>query len=225
MKNFLAGIGMSFLPRTWWGSWQPESTVYYRWATMLSGMLQFLGFLFVSATLYFQFLSERGRVYGGGGGARGVMTLIFVTLEYLIYPHHLALGYLTVEGAARALGAFATGDLLPSLPLWLAARLQQRLQAKAVEAALGPRVSDTVDRVEGLPYELRIASCRPKEKWKDKLLTISYEEQFYEVVREERGEWPRQFVYLLRKAPESKVIRGHHYYDPNEPLRGDDDGK
>ncbi len=218
MKSFLAGIIMSLLPRDWWHGWQPESTVHFRWATMLSGALQFLGFLLVSATLYFQFLGERARLYGGAGGARGVMALIFVTVEYLIYPHHLALGYLAGEGMVRALGAFATGDLLPSLPLWLAARLQRRLQAKAAEAALGPRVPDTVERVEGLPYELRIASCRPKEKWKDKLLTISYEEQFYEVVREERGQPPRQFIYLLRKAPASKVIRGHHYYDPNEPI-------
>ncbi len=218
MKNFLAGIVLSFLPRDWWRGWQPESTVHFRWATMVSGTLQFLGFLLVSATLYFQFLGERGRVYGGGGGARGVMTLLFVTVEYLIYPHHLALGYLAVEGAARALGAFTTGDLLPSLPLWLAGRIQRRLRAKAAEVALGPRVPDTVDRVDGLPYELRVASCRPKEKWKDKLLTISYEDQFYELFREERGERPRQFVYLLRRAPESKVIRGHHYYDPNEPV-------
>ena len=218
MKSFLAGVLMSFLPREWWGNWQPESTVHFRWATMLSGTLQFFGFLFVSATLYFQFLGERARLYGGGGGARGVMAFIFVTLEYLIYPHHLALGYLAGEGVARALGAFATGDLLPSLPLWLAARVQRRLQARAVEVALGPRVPDTVERVEGLPYELRIASCRPKEKWKDKLLTISYEEQFYEVFREERSQPPRQFIYLLRKAPAHKVIRGHHYYRPDEPL-------
>ena len=74
MRTFLAGIAMSLLPRPWWRGWQPESTVHFRWATMLSGMLQFLGFLFVSATLYFQFLGERARIYGGGG-ARGVMAL------------------------------------------------------------------------------------------------------------------------------------------------------
>src|SRR5574337_353281 len=152
MKNFLAGIVMSLLPRAWWRGWEPESTVHFRWATMVSGAMEFVGFLLVSATLYFQFLGERGRIYGGGGGARGVMTLIFVTLEYLIYPHHLALGYLMMEGAARALGAFATGDLLPSLPLWLAALIQQRMQAKAAEVALGPRVPDTVERLDGLPY-------------------------------------------------------------------------
>lgn len=216
MKNFLAGIVMSLLPRDWWLGWQPESTVHFRWATMLSGTLQFLGFLLVSATLYFQFLGEHSRIYGGG--ARGAMVLLFATLEYLIYPQHLALGYLAGEGVVRALGAFATGDLLPSLPLWLTARVQRRLQAKAAEVALGPRVPDTVEQVEGLPYELRIASCRLKEKWKDKLLTISYEDQFYEVFREERDRPPRQFVYLLRRAPEGKVIRGHHHYRPDEPL-------
>ncbi|HXE74398.1 MAG TPA: hypothetical protein VNN18_02015 [Candidatus Xenobia bacterium] len=224
MKNFLAGIGMSLLPREWWHGWQPDSTVHYRWASMLSGALQFLAFLSLSASLYFQFLGERRSLYGGGSGGQGVMAFLFATLEYFIYPHHLALGYLTVEGAGRFLGAFAMGDLLPSLPLWLVARFQRRLQASAAEAALGLRVPDTIERVEGLPYELRISTCRPKERWKDRLLTIAFEDRFYEVFREERGQPPRPFVYLLRQAPGHKVIRGHHYYNPNETLRGDDDG-
>ena len=218
MKNFLVGIGMSLLPRAWWRGWQPESTVHFRWATMLSGALQLVAFLLVSVRLYFQFLASRAPIYGGGGGPMSIVALGFATLEYLLYPHHLLLGYLMVEGLVRAGAAFIADEILPSLPLWLAARIQQRIQATAVEAALGPRLPDTVERVEGLPYELRIASCRPKEKWKDKLLTIAYEEQFYEVFREERGQPPRPFVYLLRKAPGSKVIRGHYHYDPREPL-------
>ncbi|MCI0354344.1 MAG: hypothetical protein L0099_04780, partial [Acidobacteria bacterium] len=135
--------------------------------------------------------------------------------------HHLVVAYLMVEGMVRAGAAFITDEILPSLPLWLAARIQQRAQAKAAEATLGFRLPDVVEPVTGLPYDLRILSCRPKEKWKDKLLTIAYEEQFYEVLREERGPRPRQFIYLLRKAPESKVIRGVHQYHPDEPLQNE----
>lgn len=218
MKSFLAGIGMSFLPRAWWRGWQPESTVHFRLATMASGVVEFVAFLMVTGSLYVSFVASRARLYGSRGGPTGAVAWIFASMEFLVYPHHLLVAYLMVEGAGRTIGAFATGELLPSLPLWLAARIQQRLQAKAAEAAMGPRVPDSVEHVEGMPYELRIASCRPKEKWKDKLLTVSYEEQFYEVVREERGQSPRPFIYLLHKAPESKVIRGHHPYDPNEPL-------
>ena len=220
MLSFLLGIWMSLLPRAWWRGWEPESTRYFRWAVMASGVLQFLLFLFAIANLYVSFIGHRSAIYGGAGSTRGggLVALLFVTLEFLFYPHHLVVGYLMAEGLVRAGAAFITEEVLPSLPLWLAARLQQRASAKAAEAALGFRVPDTVEQVEGLPYDLRVSSCRPKERWKDKLLTISYEDQFYEVVREERGPFPRQFIYLLRKAPESKVIRGHHSYRPDEPL-------
>lgn len=218
MLSFLVGLWMSLLPRAWWRNWQPESTLYFRWAAMLSGGLQCLGFLLVTLDLYFNFLAARAAAYGGGGGGAGLVALLFVTIEYFFYPHHLLVGYLMAEGLVRAGAAFITDEILPSFPLWLAARFQQRASAKAMEAALGLRVPDTVERVEGLPYDLRISSCRPKERWKDRLLTIAYEEQFYEVMREESGPRPRQFIYLLRKAPESKIIRGLHHYRPDEVL-------
>ena len=218
MLSFLAGLWMSLLPRAWWRSWQPESTLYFRWAAMASGVLQFLVFLFVTADLYVSYVAGHAGVYGGAGRLAGLVALVFSTLEFLLYPHHLLLGYLMVEGMVRTGAAFITDEILPSFPLWLTARILGRARAKAMEAALGLCVPDTVERVEGMPYDLRISSCRPKEKWKDKLLTIAYEEQFYEVLREERGPRPRQFIYLLRKAPESKVIRGVHHYRPDEPL-------
>jgi hypothetical protein len=222
MGNFLAGIVMSAVPRTWWREWEPESTLYFRWAAMASGVLQFGLFLFATAALYARHVAAQAGVYGGAAGSMrggGAVALAFVTFEFLLYPHHLLVGYLMAEGLARAGAAFLTEEVLPSGPLWLAARFQHRAAAKAAEAALGARLPDTVEKVQGLPYDLRILSCRPKERWKDKLLTISYEDQFYEVVREERGPRPRPFVYLLRKAPESKIIRGVHDYNPNELLQ------
>ncbi len=218
MLSFLVGVWMSLLPRSWWRSWQPESTLHFRWAAMASGVLQFLVFLFATASLYVSYVARHAGAYAGAGRLAGLVALVFSTLEFLLYPHHLLLGYLMVEGMVRTGAAFIADEILPSFPLWLAVRWQQRASAKAAEAAMGLRVSDTVERVEGLPYDLRISSCRPKERWNDKLLTITYEDQFYEVLREERGPRPRQFIYLLRKAPESKVIRGHHYYRPDEPL-------
>ena len=50
------------------------------------------------------------------------------------------------------------------------------------------------------------------------MMTIVYQDVFYEIMSEESGQPPRQFIYLLRKAPGSKVIRGHHHYHPQEPL-------
>ena len=205
MKNFLAGIWMSFLPRAWWGSWEPESTVYYRWSTLVSGLLQFLFFFLVAA-------------HQVGGVLVLLIMLVFSMIKFLLHPLRFFLGYFMFEGAVRAWAAFNTEETLPSFPFWLTARLHGRAAAKKREEAMGRRVADLVETGTGKEYDLRISSCRPKEGWKDELLTIAFEEQFYEVVREERGRAPRQFVYLLRKAPESKVIRGVHHYHPDEAL-------
>jgi hypothetical protein len=49
-------------------------------------------------------------------------------------------------------------------------------------------------------------------------MTVAYEGEFYEIVREEQTAPPRRFVYLLRKIPPGKVIRGLHHYRPEESL-------
>jgi hypothetical protein len=74
----------------------------------------------------------------------------------------------------------------------------------------------TVIGADDSKAELRIASCRPKD-W-NAALTISYEDHLYEVARSFEEAPPRRFVYLLRRAPQSKVVRGLYHYDPNEVL-------
>ncbi|HUQ50387.1 MAG TPA: hypothetical protein VM056_06710 [Terriglobales bacterium] len=63
---------------------------------------------------------------------------------------------------------------------------------------------------------LLIESCRPK-KW-DTLLTISYEEQMYELESCAEQFPPRPFIYRLRRIPPNKLIRGIHLYRPEETL-------
>ena len=92
-----------------------------------------------------------------------------------------------------------------------------RVKKLRAEWALGPRVVDTVERGDGRDYELRIASCRQKPNW-NHLRTISFEDELYEVAKQEEGKPPRRFVYLLRKMPEGKVIHGLHHYRRDEVL-------
>lgn len=75
---------------------------------------------------------------------------------------------------------------------------------------------DTVAPGESADHDLRVESSRPKP-W-NQLTTISHNDQLYEVARELTGQPPRRFVYLLRKAPESKVVRGLYHYSPDETL-------
>lgn len=227
--SFLIGIVLSLLPQKYRSWWEPASSVDFRRATMLSGGLQFSGCLFLLIHRYLTFFVQRVQELGGVATEAGHDTALasrtlqfgmgtVVTLEYLMKPLTLLLIYFGLEGLVRLGGAFITEELLPTLPLALAVRLQEKVQRRQAERALGPRLADLVERGGGKDFELRILSCRPKPTW-DRLMTIAFEDEHYEVVKEESASPPRRFVYLLRKIPPGKIIRGLHHYDPKEPLR------
>lgn len=228
MVSFLAGILLSLLPERYRRWWEPASTFHFRRAAGVSGLVEGLGCFVVFILRYLAFFQQRVMEMGGQvmeAGAEetlGVSSVqygmgVVTTLEYLFQPFTLLLIYFALEGAVRLAGAAFTEQVLPSLPLHLTAWAQERLAERRAERALGPPVADTVERGNGKEYDLRIASCRSKPSW-DRLMTVAYEDQFYEVVKEERLARPRPYVYLLRKSPESKVIRGLHRYRPDEAL-------
>ena len=144
--------------------------------------------------------------------------LVFVTAEFLVHPLSWVLIYFTLEGAVRLLAAFITEETYPTLPLYLVARWQQSREETRAEQAMGPLVMDRVERGDGTKSDWRIASCRPKPKWDD-LMTVVYQDEYYEVAGYEKGARPRPYIYLLRKIPKGKVIRGLHPYRPDEVLR------
>src|SRR6185312_16823461 len=93
---------------------------------------------------------------------------------------------------------------------------QTKLVVVKRERELGPPVPDLVQPGSG-DFALVIASCRPKS-W-TAMTTISYEGRLYELVREDSAQPPRRWVYVLRKRPEGKVVRGSIYqYRPDELL-------
>lgn len=228
MLNFLAGIVLSFLPERYRRWWEPASTFHFQRAAFVSGLVQSLVCFALFILRYLDFFVRRVQELGGGVIEAGQDTALAnptlqfgmgttTTLEYLIQPLTLLLIYWMAEGLVRVGGAALTDEILPALPLALVAQLQERVERRRAEKALGPLVADRVERGDGKDYDLRISSCRPKPNW-DRLMTVGFEEEFYEVVKEETGRPPRPYVYLLRKIPPGKVIRGLHHYDPNELL-------
>jgi hypothetical protein len=226
--SFLAGIFLSLLPERYRKWWEPASTADFLRASFVSGLVQGLGCFVLFILRYLIFFQQRvaemgGQVIEAGAdealASRGVQMGMGVvsTLEYVFQPLTLLLIYFALEGAVRLAGAAFTGQVLPSLPLHVTVWAQERLEQRRAERALGPPVVDTVERGDRQQYDLRIASCRPKTNW-DRLMTVAYEEQFYEVVKEEQGPQPRPHIYLLKKIPEGKVIRGLHHYRPDETL-------
>ena len=218
-----AGMLLALLPQRYRRWLETRGGGHLTAAGILSGALQFLGCLSIVLWRFFVFRQQRVNqwIADTGGGALGSTLGQFAVgsmtyLEYLTQPLTLVLLYFTLEGAARLVAGVVTGEVVGTLPLQVVAWAHGKVESWWGERKLGPRIVDTVEEGDGKRYDLRISSCRPKQ-W-HRLLTIVYEDVFYELAGEERGQPPRPFVYLLRNAPASKVIRGHHYYDPSEPL-------
>jgi hypothetical protein len=160
---------------------------------------------------------------GGGGDEALASTAVqfgagFVVLvEYAIKPLTLLLVYFSIEGVLRLFAAWIGNECAGTMPLYLVAWGLGRIRRVWKERQLGPRVPDEVQQCKGISYDLCIASCRPKPGW-DRLLTIEYNEQFYELYEEAKGCPPRPHIYRLRKLSPGRIIRGLHHYHPNEAL-------
>lgn len=179
--------------------------------------------------LYRYYLFANNRVFGGNpdvmlkaaeqGGDTAIMASgLFVLMEYLIQPVSVLLVYFVIEGLARLSAAVVSGEVVPSLPLQLIAWAHGGLENKKRQRDLGPPVEDLVQPGHG-DFALVVASCRPKP-W-TRMTTISYEDKLYELVKEESAQPPRRWVYVLRKRPESKIVRGEIYSyrrDENLPV-------
>src|SRR3989304_2683435 len=138
MVSFLAGILLPLLPERYRRWWEPASTLDFLRASFVSGLVQGLGCFVVFILRYVIFFQQRvmemgGQVIEAGadealasrGGQMGMGTL--TTLEYVFQPVSLLLIYFALEGPVRLLGAAFTEEILPSLPLHLAAWAQERL--------------------------------------------------------------------------------------------------
>ncbi|MDA2914043.1 TMEM134 family protein [Acidobacteriia bacterium AH_259_A11_L15] len=205
MLAFLASVLLSFLPPRYRAWWRHEESEEMSRAALVSGFLQVFvcGLLFIVGFIAY-------------APTAGISKMAW--LEYAFTPQGALLGYLSFEGLVRFFVALVSGEALGTLPLYVVAWVQGRAERARAERTLGPAVADRMERGDGREYDWSIATCRPKPNW-DRLMTVAYQDELYEVVKEERGAKPRPYVYFLRKMPEGKVVRGLHHYDPNEPLQ------
>ena len=227
--NFLLGLVVVLLPERFRQQWLPQWRGSLRASAVVSGIVQMLmtiGLLifrcprFVSSQMT-QVYSERlvsGAAHRGGETAVAGMGIIFL-LAYILLPVTMLLIYFAFEGAVRFVAAGATGESVGTLPLVLTDFAVQKWNGYYAEKKQGPRIPDLVSvPMGGSGYDLAIASCREKPGW-DYRVTISYNETLYEVADYAEGDEPRRHVYLLRRAPLYKVVRGLHQYDPEEVMK------
>ena len=229
MLSFLLSVVFSVVPPRYRGRYLADPDLNVQRGALFSGVVEAVGCALVLWLRYPPYVQRRmaeaaAAVAKAGGGdniSQGVAAFSTAGLslfEYIVQPVSLLLAYFVVEGLARVTAAVVTAEVLPSLPLQLIAWAHRLGEGWKQEHDLGPRVVDTVAPGQAPDHDLRIDSCRPKP-W-NALTTISYNQQLYELARElATGEPPRRFVYLLRKAPDSKLVRGLHHYSPEETLQ------
>lgn len=223
MLGFLIGLATSWFPEAWRKRWfdsfdsNPTGSAIVTGVVQLLVCLSWLGWhypAFVRAQMNAA-VSDATMGAMDKGGETAVMGLgPLLLIAYLIQPLSLLLLYFLFEGGIRIVAATTTHETLPTLPLFLASLLDERARDYRRERAMGPRIVDLV-QVEGAS-DLLIASCRPKT-WVA-LNTIRYQDVLYELVKINHGAKPRPYLYLLRKIPPNKTVRGVYDYSPNEVL-------
>ena len=214
MQSLLRDFLLSYCPAAVRQSLRPSSTLIVMRAATWGGLAQFLlaGLLFlVRLKIYFVARAQQLAPYiAGKSDAVQAGAAVVVTLEYLIHPLGLFLLYMTIEGMVRFAGGLFAGEIVPSLLVYLGFKTAGSLSRRRERRRAAPPLPDTLDHLPD--GRIRVASSAAKAGW-NASVTIGVSGQWMEVEREEHGEAPRSFVYVLRPASPGKVLRGYQEYD------------
>jgi hypothetical protein len=225
----MAAMVVALLPRQYRSRWAWASEANLRGPTIFSGLAEAvisLGLIILRYFVFFQWrmgtMADAALKRGSGDEALANMAAQFgmgftVLVEYAFSPLTLLLVFFSIEGVLRLFAAWIGDECTGTMPFYLMAWGLDRAAKARKERQLGPRVPDLLQYCKGISYDLCIASCRPKPGW-DRLITIEYEDELYELFEEKKGFPPRPHIYQLRKLSPGRVIRGLHHYHPDEAL-------
>lgn len=223
---FFTSMFLSFLPERYRRRW-PVTAADLCAATVVSGILQtFLAGGILIAHFVDEFNSRAAgaaqTVINFPGTIQEVPARLFVgivgILNFILDPLHMLLAYLAIEGPVRFYGATITEQALATLPLTVVAAIHTWLEKLHEKRQMGPPIVDEVQRGGGKDYDLRILSCRPKPDW-NTYITVEFEEQFYQLIREARTEKPRPYIYYLRKNPPWRLVVVIRHYNIDDVLK------
>ena len=228
LVDFMAGLFLTLLPQRYRSLWLPEWQGSLRRSAVVSGTVQILLCLAALLLRYPRFVDSQlnaipAEVFmkaaerGGDTSVRGFG--IILLFAYVLTPLSLLLIYFVFEGTVRLTAALTTGEVVGSLPFLIVEKSVSKIEKMREEKRQGPRIPDVVSAppLDGSGYDLAVSSCRAKPNWNESM-TVSYQDRLFEVMDYIEAAPPRRHVYLLRKAPEHKVVRGLHHYDPEEVL-------
>jgi hypothetical protein len=217
MLELFQDVVLAFCPASVRAVCRPYSSMRVLWAATLTGALETFVFTRWLLHNYLAFLAERGRQYGYALQQQNETTqawfFIVFAFEYLLF-HPLAwlLAYLSLEGFIRFAGGLCASEVIPSLPVVLAFKIKTAFSDRGIRRELRSQtaVADSLEMLGG--ERMRVAASRPKEGW-NASLTIGIDGECYEVESEERGSGLRPYIYILRRAPIGKALRGYEEYD------------
>ena len=229
MASLLLGMLLSLLPKRYRDRLPASAQGDLRLGALVSGFATSAACLVAFIVRYLSFFQYRIGDIGQRAidkGNEGILAYPYAqygmgaatTVEYLFKPLSIALIYFGIEGAVRLLAAITTQEITGSLPLYALAWLEDSLGKARAERAMGPRVPDVFEEVYSNEFDARIFTCRRRRNW-HRMMTLSWQDQFYEILGERPGRAPHHFIYLLRKSPKRRVIRTVHYFDPEEVMR------
>jgi hypothetical protein len=217
MLDLLRDIGLAFCPASLRARHKPNSSLHVLWAATLTGALETVVFSRWLVHSVLAFLAVRAGQYENVLQRQNETTQIWFFavfgFEYvLVHPLAWLLVYLSFEGIVRFAAGLCVSEVIPSLPVVLAFKVVYRFRSRGTRRDL--RAAATLpDALEVLPGErMRIAAALAKTRWNPSL-TIAIGGECYEVEGEEQGSAPRPYIYVLRKAPTGKALRGYEEYD------------
>ena len=147
-------------------------------------------------------LPEVNATFGGG---------IFMMAEFVLRPLNMILLYFFYEGLIRWAAANFSDQVVGSLPFYVVSGVHGLIDKANYRRYVGPLVPDEILRGKGKGFDLKIYSCRAKLHW-NPYMTVEFENQFYQMFKEEYGDLPRRFIYYLRKSPTGfPVVVVDHY--------------
>jgi hypothetical protein len=215
--QFIGGVGMSFLPPRY----RPGQRLKFE--TMTGAMVQGLGTMTFLVYRFMIFSWQRAGIIGSPVDTPSNMpevnanygTGVFALAEFVMQPLNMLLLYLFYEAVVRFVGAWVSDQVLGSLPLYLVSWVHGLIDKGAYQRYIGARILDEVIRTHD---GLVVRSSRPKVHW-NPYMTIEYDDEFYQMVKEDLGEKPRRFVYHLKKNPVGRIVVTIDHYKADDVLK------
>jgi len=219
--TFIQGMLLTLLP----SRYREEESL--RGNAIACGIVQTFGAVLLLVVRLFDFVAKNTDSTGkrseliydhiGGGAvyASGVLTMA----DLAFHPVSIMAYYFFFEGVVRTMAALIGHQVIGTFPLYIAGSLHGLWDRARHKKYLGPLIEDEIVRgTAHSNYDLKVYSCRPKLAW-NPYVTIEFEGQFYQLMREEPGPESVRFVYYLRKNPVGRIVVQILHYQTDDVLK------